>query len=337
MEHAAVAVSVRTISAGKFRRYEHLTFWQHFTVPGVIFGNLRDIFKIALGFLQSFYLLVVRRPDVVFAKGGYVCLPLGIMAKLLRVPLVIHDSDVRPGLTNRILAKRATVIATGSPIENYPYDKAKTQYVGVPIGDDFIPVTSDKQRQLKEKLGFSPDQKLVVATGGGLGAASINHAMIQVAPILQQHDINVFLVAGKKHYDELMCHSDLPKNLKIVPFIYEGMADVLGAGDVVVARGSATFLQELAGLEKAVIVVPARQLGDQKKNAAMYAAANAAIVKPDNVQLGKNDDFSDTIIGLLRDDTYRTALAHNLHIFARPNAARDLAVILVDVVAQKKP
>lgn len=336
MEHAAVPVTVRTIAAGKFRRYKHLTFLQHFTVPAVVFGNLRDTMRIAHGFLQSLWILLTNRPDVVFAKGGYVCLPMGLAAWVLRVPLVIHDSDTRPGLTNRILSRFARVIATGSPLENYPYKQAISHYVGVPIGDGFEPVTAERQAALKQQLGFAADQKLVVATGGGLGAKSINDAMVRIAPALSMAGIAVYVVTGKKHYDAIAQQLAGLDNIIATPFVYEGMADVLGAADVVVARGSATFLQELAGLQKAVVVVPAKQLGDQLKNAAMYETADAALVVKDSPELGDNDGFADQVIALMDNDVERQKLAKNLHTFARPNAARDLATLILGQVAMKK-
>ena len=109
------SINVSKISAGKFRRYNHLNFWQHLMIPSIVFPNIRDLFLIIAGFFQSFFKLIFWRPDVIFIKGGYVCLPVGVAAHLLRIPFVIHDSDAHPGLTNRILSKYATKIATGAP------------------------------------------------------------------------------------------------------------------------------------------------------------------------------------------------------------------------------
>lgn len=332
MAKTAIPVTVRTISAGKFRRYSHLTFWQHFTVPSVVWGNLRDVSRIIVGFFQSVGLMLRHRPDVVFAKGGYVCLPLGIAAWLLRVPLVIHDSDTRPGLTNRVLSRFARVIATGSPLENYPYDRKKSHYIGVPIGNLFRPVSAEEQTRLKQKLGFEADQKLVIATGGGLGAVSINNAMAHVAQALEHHNISIYDIAGKKHYDEAVKAAEGLRNLRVVPFIFENMHEVLGAADVVVARGSATFIQELAGLEKAVVMVPARSLGDQLKNAKMYSAAKAVEVMADSDTLGVDDTLADLLIDLCNDTERRVMLARNLHNFARPDAAKDLADLIISAI-----
>ncbi len=333
MQHAAVPVHVSTIMAGKFRRYSHLTFWQHFTVPQVVLKNSSDIVKVAIGFMQSIWLLLRHRPDVVFAKGGYVCLPFGVAARLLRVPLVIHDSDTRPGLTNRVLARFATQIATGSPLENYPYDPHKSQYIGVPIGEDFTPVQASQQKLFKEALGVDPTKKLVVATGGGLGSWSINMALVKAARALSSKGIAVYSVTGKGHYEEVAPLVTGIDDYVVVPFVYEKMNEVLGAADVVISRASATFLQELAGLGKAVIAVPARHLGDQLKNAEVYKQAGAAVVMTDH-EISIGDALEQMIVELMSSEKKRRELGAKLHEFARPNAARDLAQLIVDAAKQ---
>ena len=88
-----------------------------------MWANFSDLFRTGWGFLESVAKLLLWRPDVVFTKGGFVCLPVGLAARALNIPLVIHDSDAHPGLTNRILSRFATKIATGAPLKYYPYDK----------------------------------------------------------------------------------------------------------------------------------------------------------------------------------------------------------------------
>lgn len=323
-----LGVAVRVIQAGKFRRYAHLTFWQHFTVPKVVSSNFLDMFKVGKGFFQSMAIIRRFKPDVVFTKGGFVCLPVGLAAHMLRVPLVIHDSDTRPGLTNKLLAKWADAIATGSPLENYNYAADRATYVGVPIGDAFHPKTEVEQMAYKQKLGFDPRGPLVVAVGGGLGARSINLAMSRAGQALLEADLSVYLVAGKGGYDEALAAAPIDDRFKLTPFVYEHMDELLGAADIVVSRGSATFLQELAGLKKAVIIVPAHQLGDQIKNAKVFEAAHAAIVV-DNVGLEDDARLAEAIISLAHDENRRDQLASALHSFAKPDAAKDLAQILV--------
>ncbi len=332
MKHAKVPVEVSTIYAGKLRRYHGETWWQRLRDIRTIAYNIRDIALIGLGFVQSAWMLLTKRPDVVFAKGGYVCLPLGLAAALLRIPIVIHDSDTRPGLTNCVLARFAARIGTGSPLENYSYDKSKTSYVGVPISEQFRPFSDEAKQAARHNLGMIDVlAPLVVVTGGGLGARSINQAMVRSAPDLIKAGLHVYHVTGKKHFESIKSQLPDHPHYIAVPFVYRDMHAVLGAADVVVSRGSATFLQELAGLAQPTIIVPAAHLGDQVKNAAVYEAAEAAIVATDH-EIADGDTLGQMIMSLINSPAQRSKLSQKLHQFARPSAARDMALIIASVV-----
>mgnify|MGYP000951778808 CR=1 FL=1 len=330
MARADVPVTVRTIAAGKFRRYRHLSVWRQIITPSIGLANVLDVFKIMTGFCQSLWLLMRHRPDVIFAKGGFVCLPVGMAARCLRVPVVIHDSDARPGLTNRVMARWAAAIATGSPLKHYNYPRSRSRYVGVPIATQFHPLTTDEWRQARQKFELALDQPLVVVTGGGLGSVVINEAILRAAPALLAHGVQIYHVTGKAHYDAVQAQAPHDPRYHCVPFVFEGMAQLLGSADVVVSRASATFTQELAGLAQAAILVPARQLGDQLKNAAIYEEARAALVLSDD-DLEQSHALTEAIQRLLERSGRRKRLAQRLHAFARPHAARDVAAMVVTV------
>lgn len=331
MDKVVVPVDVRVIHSGKFRRYAHLSKLQHLTVPGLAWNNFKDIFKIGAGFFESLALIRKFKPDVVFTKGGFVCLPVGLAAHMLRIPLVIHDSDTRPGLTNRILARWANIIATGSPLTNYSYPVAKSHYIGVPISPLFMPKSASEQAAAKKYFGFKANRLLVVAVGGGLGAESINNAMNRASKALIDQGIAAYVVAGKKHYEDATKAAPKDDSFKVVPFVYEKMDELLGAADIVVTRGSATFLQELAGLGKAAIIVPAHQLGDQLKNAEVFNAAKAALVV-DNRGIEHDDRLERAILTLADDPMMRKELGERLHHFAKPKAAKELAKLIMTAV-----
>ncbi len=330
MKEADVKVDVKVIYSGKLRRYAHLNFWQHLGVKGLASSNAKDALKVGRGIFQSMSLLRKYKPDLVFCKGGYVCLPVGYAARLLRIPLVIHDSDTKAGLTNKVLSKWAQKIATGAPLENYNYPPRKSVYTGVPIAPNFVPYDSKKQAEAKKSLGFNPDKPLVVATGGGLGAKSINHAMLSGAEMMLEAGISVYHIAGKANYDASKELAPDDKNYQLVAFVFKDMDRVLGAADLVVARGSATFLQEMAGMAKPVIVVPGRHLGDQIKNARMFSKAGAAVVMSDD-EIEVPGVLAGEIISLVEDPAKRKRLSMNLYDFAKPDAAKDLAKIIVNV------
>lgn len=321
---------VQTVLAGKFRRYSHLTKLQHLTIPSVIFPNVRDAFLVGVGVIQSVSRLVTWRPNVVFAKGGYVCLPVGIAAWMLRIPLVIHDSDAHPGLTNRLLAPFAKRIGTGVPLKNYAYPPEKSVYVGVPISDEFTPLSSEEKRRVKAGMGFDPQRPLVVCVGGGLGSKRLNDTVAQHLPDLLAM-ANVVLVSGSAQYDELrsMTPANDPRFL-LKDFVSQGMPELLGSADVVISRAGATFLLELAALSVPTILVPGKQMVWQLKHAKVFADAQAVLLLDE----GRFDNPEDKTLPLavrkvLVDDALRTRLAVNLHKQARPHAAKDMAAMIM--------
>ena len=332
MKNGGLDVSVKRIRAGKLRRYHTVSVWRQLADLPTLGKNVRDLFVTGVGFFQSMWLLFRFKPDVVFTKGGFVCVPLGLAAKLLRIPLVIHDSDAHPGLANRILSRWATTIATGSPVEHYPYPREKTHYVGIPVDPVFTPFSQTKQRELKAALGFHDLSKpLIVVTGGGLGARTINRAVVTIAPQIVER-ATIYHITGTATFDEVMSHAPELIDYQIVPFISTGMAPVLGAADIVVSRVGATTMQELAALAKAVVMVPNPYLtgGHQLKNANVYEEANAAVTV-DERELEKNPQvLRQALEKLLGNADRRKELGEALHVFARPDAAIDMAALIVD-------
>lgn len=330
MEKLDPSLPVQTIVAGKFRRYHHLTVIQQLLWPSLVLKNLGDAFLVAAGFIQSFVKLLVWRPDVVFTKGGYVCLPVGLAAHILRIPLVIHDSDAHPGLTNRVLSRWATYIGTGAPLEYYSYPADKTHYVGIPVTSEFHPFSARQQRNAKKEWGIEPTRPLIVVTGGGLGAKRINDAVGEVLRPLQQLG-SVVIVAGKAQYDEL--RSILPEDsehFQLYPFV-NNMHSLLGAADVVIARAGATTILELAALGKPTILVPNAKLtgGHQLKNAAVYEQADAAVVLNEEAMVEKPKLLVDEVKKLLNNPNDTLAMTKRFSTFARPDAARDMAALIL--------
>lgn len=295
------------------------------------------MFLVGAGLVQSMAKLLVWRPDVIFTKGGFVCLPVGIAAKLLGIPLVIHDSDVHPGLTNRILAKFATAIATGAELENYPYPRSISRFIGVPIGEQFRPISGDKQADLKQSLGFSPRRPLVVVTGGGLGAENINQAVAKCLDKLLAIT-NVVLIAGADRYDEMRALTpQADDRFQLHAFISKNMVDYLGAADIVVTRAGATTILELAALAKPSILIPNPYLsaGHQLKNAADLAAHDAVEVI-NEFELDANPQLLvDTITAIITNKARLAQLSKNFHSLAKPHAARDMAGIILSAAKNR--
>lgn len=336
MGHFDDSIRVDVIASGKLRRYHHLKWWQQLVkVRTIVAPNIIDATKVFVGFVQSVAKLLVWRPDVVFTKGGYVCLPIGMAAHVLRIPLVIHDSDAHPGLTNRVLSRWAARIGTGAPLKYYPYPSSISRYVGVPVVADFSPFSAEQRLAARQQVGFGGSQKpLIVVTGGGLGAKRLNVAVARQLDALLVR-ANVILISGEGEYDEMraLTPQDNP-HFQLHAFVSKGMATMLGAADIVVARAGATTILELAALAKPTILVPNGFLtgGHQLKNAAVYAEQGAVSVI-DELELEKRPELlTDELSNLLADPARLQRMSEIFHAFAKPDAAKDMADLVISAI-----
>ena len=323
---------VKRLCSGKLRRYTNFGFWDYICHFGMVLSNIFDGFKLIIGIWQSFWRLLLSRPNVIFLKGGYVCLPVGIAAHWLKIPYVIHDSDAAPGLTNRILAKHATKIATGMPLDFYKYPEGRAIWTGIPISGDFKPVSSTEQSKLKKELGFDKDKKLVVVTGGSLGARHINEATVKILPELLKKS-SVVLISGQTDYEALKKdNAELLENkdFQLLSFTNE-IVKYFGAADVVVSRAGASTLSELSSMKKAVVLVPNHKLPGfhQVKNAENYEKSNAALLVADAEEGVDESKLFDAIFKFLENDKLREEYGKNLAKFAKNDAAKELAEIVL--------
>lgn len=326
MKHAATKVTVETIRAGKFRRYYGASLLSRLTDLPTLVRNVIDVFIVGIGFFQSLIKLALWRPQVVFCKGGFVCLPVGLAARLLRIPLVLHDSDTLPGLTNRLLAPRAQAIATGSPLEYYNYPKAKTRYVGIPVKPDFRLYDDTEKVRTKTLFHLPPEKPLLVVVGGGLGSQKINDVMVAIAPQLIAKT-SVVHICGMRQFEALQQKVPKNENYKLYAFLSDHLGRLLGAADVVVSRAGASAMAELAALGASVVIVPGGLLagGHQLKNAKVYVDAKAAVMADETRFESEPLILLEQISQLLDNEQVRHSLSHALQQFAKPQAAADMA------------
>lgn len=323
--------------AGKFRRYHNLSRREKFLDFNTNFNNFKDIVFIISGFFQSLWRFLWWRPDVVFCKGGFVCLPVGYAASLLGIPLVIHDSDAHPGLTNRLLSKKAKRILTGAPLEHYSYPKSKSTYVGIPVSEAFHLFSSSEVNDYKRENGYDITKPIIVITGGGLGALRLNRALMSIAEKLAEK-FTVVHLTGQHDFKTVESHTSNIESYKTHAFIAEAdkMARLLASADVVVARAGATTLAELATVQAATILVPNKHLtgGHQLKNAQVYSEAGAAEIINEDAIANDGELLYQKINSLFNDKTKRDKLGHNIAKFSRPNAAYDIAKKILEVAGE---
>jgi len=323
---------IHTVRAGKLRRYHGEGFKQLLDIKTMAL-NARDMVYVAIGFVQAFTLLRRIKPSVLFCKGGFVGVPVAGAAWLLRIPYVTHDSDVIPGLANRLISRGATLHAVALPKELYNYPLHKTVTVGVPIAARFKKVTDLVAQRAKESLGVPKTAPVLLIIGGGLGADRINKAiMADVKKLMSIPSLRVFHVVGRASEAEAndFYETSLPPadRNRVVVYGFTNNVALLGeAADVVVTRAGATNLAEFSTQGKACIIVPNPVLtgGHQIKNAHAYKEKQAAIVVAED----HLDELVTVVTMLMQDKQKRQQLAENINTFATKDSAVLLANLLI--------
>ncbi|MDD3336261.1 MAG: undecaprenyldiphospho-muramoylpentapeptide beta-N-acetylglucosaminyltransferase [Eubacteriales bacterium] len=266
MEHQMIAaipgVTYHAVKSGKLRRY--------FSIQ-----NFIDPFKVIWGAFQSIGLMHFLKPDVLFSKGGFVSVPVVFGAWICRVPAVCHESDLTPGLANRICAKFARKVAT-----TFPECAKALGNKGVTTGTPLRPELFKGSRAAGLALGgFSGQKPVLLMTGGSLGAQSVNACLRKSLPALLPH-MDVLHLCGRGNLDEGL--RDL-KGYCQKEFLSSEMPDALAVADLVLSRAGSNTLSELLALHKPMLLVPyPRQAsrGDQIENANSYARQGLARVLP---------------------------------------------------------
>ncbi len=262
-------------------------------------------------------------------------MPVGVAAKIRGVPIITHDSDVMPGLANRIVGRWAKVHATGMPAKFYNYPKASIEYVGIPIDARIQKVTPKLQTKYKSELGLPEDSQVLLLSGGGNGSKYLNDTLVAIANHLLEANLSLHILhlSGKQHESQVKnaYKQQLTKNVqsrvKVMGFNPDFYA-LIAASDLIITRAGATTLAELSAAGKACILIPAPFLADghQLKNAEELADKDAAVVLNENVQ---PDELLVIINELLKNDARRWELAENLHNTSQPRAAANLANIIL--------
>lgn len=307
----------------------------------MIIGNILGFLGFLFGLITSFFRLLKpsSRPDVIFLKGGYVCLPVGLTARLFRIPYIIHESDVVAGLANRILMKKATKVAFGMPISDETLEKHPNYvWTGIPVGPEFKSVSESRQKSLKKAFSFNPNKPLVVITGGSQGSENLNEITRTILPELLKF-ASVGLVAGRKHYENMIDlkryenweKASLESNFRMWEF-NTTMNELMGAADVVVSRAGATTITELASLKKAIVLVPFEALpgSHQLRNAERLEEANAAVVIKDTDAVSHPEKLLEELRHLVRSPKERSGMAERLHEEACPDATERLAEMIIE-------
>lgn len=241
------------ISSGKLRRY--------FDVK-----NFSDPFKVMKGFFQAKALLKKIRPDIVFSKGGFVSVPVIFAAKVLHIPAIIHESDLTPGLANKLAIPAASKVCCNFPETMKYLPEGKAVLTGSPIRKELL---SGNRTAALKFCHFSPEKPVLLIIGGSIGSVFINNAVRgSLDELLKQFQI--IHLCGKGNLDPSLQQKNGYAQFE---YISENLADLFAAADLVISRAGANSICELLALHKPNILIPlsARaSRGDQILNAKSF-------------------------------------------------------------------
>ena len=249
------------ISTGKFRRYLDPK-------------NLTDPFRVMKGFVQAKKFLKEYQPDVLFSKGGFVSVPVVRAAASLHIPCIIHESDMTPGLANKLCIPVAKNVCCNFPETLKLLPENKAVLTGSPIREELS--RGDRLAGLN-MCGFTANKPVIMVIGGSLGAANVNKAIREALPGLLE-DFQVVHLCGKDKMDNLLLTTPGYKQFE---YIKTELKDLFAMADLVISRAGANAICELLALKKPNILIPlpaASSRGDQLLNAQSFEAQGFSIV-----------------------------------------------------------
>ncbi len=256
-----VGIPYHGISSGKLRRYFDLK-------------NFSDPFKVLKGYREAKALLKTIKPDIVFSKGGFVAVPVVMAAKKRKIPVIIHESDMTPGLANKLCIPSASKVCCNfADTMNY-LPEGKSVLTGTPLRKELF--TGSRLRGL-DICGFTANKPVIMVIGGSSGAAAINEAIRNLLPTLVLN-YQVIHICGKGKADT---RYDNTEGYRQFEYVSSDLKDMFAAADVVISRAGANAVSEILALKKPNILIPlsaAASRGDQILNADSFERAGYSYV-----------------------------------------------------------
>ncbi len=329
IEEGADVDSIKYIKAGKYRRFPDETLLQRVLDVQTHVLNVRDVFRTAGATAKSYRILKKFKADVVFCNGGYVSVPVGWAAHRLNMPVILHESDARPGIATRLLTSRASKILFGVPARTTTLGGKAVEFIGIPLRRAFTDKEKLSKKQIKKKLGYDENKPLVTISGSSLGAEAINNAVVKTLPQLLEV-MQIAHITGADHLkpvtDALGDDAEQP-GYQALDFV-NNIDLYFKASDIVVNRASATIFTELAALGKATILIPAPQLSDQVENAEILGEKGVVQIL-EQAELDEHPEIlANRLVELLEDKKERGRLEEEIVKLAKPKAAQELAKII---------
>ncbi|OGZ08178.1 MAG: hypothetical protein A3C13_03350 [Candidatus Lloydbacteria bacterium RIFCSPHIGHO2_02_FULL_50_11] len=322
---ALLRIAFMPVPAGKWRPYFSLR-------------NFIDVLKTFYGCLVALVELAIIYPDVVFGKGGYASFPSLFAARILRIPVVIHESDIVPGKVNKWIGNYAMRIALSYPeAEKYFLHKDRIAQTGQPIRKKLLEIPADDPYGT---LTLERGIPVILVVGGSQGAGKINEHLIDIMPRLVQH-YQVVHQTGETNFAWMKKRAEgaLAGNAhtgRYHPFAYldsQNLALAAKASTLVISRaGSGIFEIAIWGKPSILIPLPLAHDDHQRENAYSYARTGAAIVIEE--QNLKSELFFSVITAIMNDQAKREAMEAGARSFAKSDAAEKIARVLLSIITR---
>lgn len=321
-------IPYRGIQTGKLRRY-----WA--------WANLTDLcFRVPLGSAQALGLLCRFRPHAVVSVGGFASLPVVVAARLLRLPILVHEQTAVSGLANRIGARLADRVAVSFEASAREFPAHKVVVTGNPIRPELLVGEVERARK---RFGLEASLPLVYITGGAQGAHRVNRAagpalphMLQSCQIIHQCGKNVY---GDHGWLQEEVAARLPAELQtryhVLPYVEAELADIYAATALLVGRAGAGTVNEAIhlGLPACFIPLPGTDREEQSANARLMEEVGAAVIIPDRELTPER--LAETVVGLLADPARLLEMGQRARSLARPDAAEILVRLTLELVTRR--
>jgi len=310
----------------------------------ITLSNLKKLYSTFCSIGEAKKILQQFNPDVVIGTGGYICIPVIIAAKKLKIPTILHESNAFPGISVKLLSKKVDSILVGFEDAKNRIEKAKKVVVtGNPTKIKKIQLSQSEINTIKANLGFKlMDKPIVLVFGGSQGAQSINKSLIEIIKNKQNTEYQLMWAAGPQQYEqikELLDNSNMNinniPNVKIVPYIYN-MEEVLNAIDLVVCRSGAMTITEVAVIGKPAIFIPFPYATEnhQEYNAKVLQKVGAA-----KIILDKNLNanlLNECICKIVKDKNLMQMMAKNANKLAVNNVENRIYQEVKNVIKLKE-
>ncbi|MDE5736527.1 MAG: undecaprenyldiphospho-muramoylpentapeptide beta-N-acetylglucosaminyltransferase [Bacteroidales bacterium] len=288
-------------------------WWKNLTLPFKLISSLWHVRKLIKQFA----------PDVVVGVGGYASGPTLYVAGLMGIPYLIQEQNSFPGLTNRMLAKRARKICVDYEDMEQFFPKERILMTGNPIRQDIVDLAG-KRAVAFDHFGLNPDKPVLLVIGGSLGARSINRAMLNNVDAILASGCQILWQTGGHYYEQVKAMLQEEKPGLLVKDFIKNMDLAYAMADVVVSRAGAIAISELCVVGKPVILVPSPNVAEdhQTKNALALSARNAAILMPDDRVYG---ELGKTVVELMQNERRKTLMSENISRMGKTTSAQDIA------------